>query len=180
MGLPKGFKHSKATKRKIGLSNKGKLKGNKPWTTGKHLTKEHKAKLSKASKGKKKSEITRKRMSEARRLRPIKGRYRDSKGYIRIYLPKHPFCGSRGWIMEHRLVMEKQIGRYLKRKEKIHHINRIKDDNRLENLKLFKSNAEHIKYENKSKIKLLKENIELRKEITELKERIEKLENEIL
>lgn len=68
--------------------------------------------------------------------RKFKGIIIDYAGYILIYNPQHPFCDSKGYVREHRLVMEKSIGRYLEKDEEIHHINGIKNDNRIENLKL--------------------------------------------
>jgi len=71
------------------------------------------------------------------------GRYNCS-GYIYKLCPDHPFANCQGYVYEHRVVMEKHIGRYLKLEEKVHHVNGIKTDNRIENLELFKNNTEHI------------------------------------
>ena len=77
-----------------------------------------------------------------------KGRIKR-KGYWCIYKPEHPLAQKQGYISEHRLIMEKHIGRYLKPEEVVHHINGIKDDNRIENLMLFANQKEHIKYHKK-------------------------------
>lgn len=61
-------------------------------------------------------------------------------GYILVYAPNHPFAKSGGggnkgrYILEHRLVMEKILGRYLTPDEDVNHINGNKSDNRPENL----------------------------------------------
>lgn len=59
------------------------------------------------------------------------------KGYRHILKRDHPFAEKQNfYIKEHRLVMEKHLGRYLKPTEIVHHINGIKHDNRLKNLVL--------------------------------------------
>lgn len=63
------------------------------------------------------------------------GRRTRKDGYILVYSPSHP-CAYRNFVLEHRLVMEAHLNRYLEPHELVHHINEIKDDNRLENLKL--------------------------------------------
>ena len=73
------------------------------------------------------------------------GRQKDSRGYIKIYSPYHPFKINKNFVLEHRLIMERHLGRFLKPEEIVHHINGKTDDNRLENLLLLKNNSEHIK-----------------------------------
>lgn len=65
-------------------------------------------------------------------------------GYIFILTPNHPYANNHGYVREHRLVMEKHLNRYLLPWEAVHHINGIRDDNRLENLELLPS-GEHNK-----------------------------------
>ena len=61
---------------------------------------------------------------------------RRPDGYIKVYVPDHPHATADGYVAKHTLVMERSIGRYLSADEVVHHINHIRDDNRLENLLL--------------------------------------------
>ncbi len=68
------------------------------------------------------------------------GKYKDKYGYIIVSL------GRKGkYRYEHRLIMEKYLGRKLKKNEIVHHLNGIRNDNRIENLFLCKNPGEHIK-----------------------------------
>lgn len=72
------------------------------------------------------------------------GRKHKNKGYVLVHLPKHPRAMCDGYVFEQWLVMEEHLGRYLTKKETVHHINRKRDDNRIENLMLYGSRSEHM------------------------------------
>jgi hypothetical protein len=61
---------------------------------------------------------------------------RTAEGYIPVHLPQHPRATKGGRILEHRLVMERRLGRFLEPWEVVHHRNGKKDDNRDSNLEL--------------------------------------------
>jgi len=92
----------------------------------KSLTTKAKMNISKALKGKYKGE----------KAHNYKNGKCKSRGYILIFSPTHPYRATNNYVMEHRLVMEKYLGRYLRTEEIVHHTNGIKDDNRIENLSI--------------------------------------------
>jgi len=74
------------------------------------------------------------------------GRTRGTHDYFLVYQPNHPNKNSNNNVLEHRLVMEKKLGRYLTKDELVHHINGIRDDNRIENLELTAKNEHKLRY----------------------------------
>ena len=56
---------------------------------------------------------------------------------------RHLYCRGRVGVPEHRIVMERHIGRKLRRGEIVHHINCVRDDNRIENLDLMENSSVH-------------------------------------
>ena len=126
-GIPTRKTFSEKSRKKISESQK-----NRPYHPGHKLSEETKTKISQSHKGvyTKPTEF-----GGHRRKR--------SDGYIKVYCPDHPYSTKDGYVMEHVLVMEKEIGRCITRKEVVHHKNHKRDDNRLENLELmaFKAHA---------------------------------------
>lgn len=88
------------------------------------------------------------------------GRRISSEGYVLTYAPGHPNKHKNKYMFEHRLVMEKHIGRYLHPWETVHHKNGIKDDNRIENLKLLPGNEHNTRVQ-----EIYKENQFLKKHL---------------
>lgn len=99
------------------------------------------------------------------------GRKKDGKGYILIKLYSdslfYPMVDNHGYVFEHRLIMAQHLGRCLKPYEIVHHINGIKNDNRIENLQLLPSRIEHLP------------SMRLTKYVKKLEKRIEELEKQL-
>ena len=67
------------------------------------------------------------------------GKIKTRSGYVKIRKPDHP-RQSNGYVYEHILTMEQQLGRYITQDETVHHKNGIRDDNKVENLELWSRN----------------------------------------
>jgi hypothetical protein len=76
----------------------------------------------------------------------------DKKGYALVHSPGHPHRTKNNRVRRHRLVMEQVLGRYLEPHEVVDHINGIPGDDRPENLRVFASNAEHLRATLKGRI----------------------------
>jgi hypothetical protein len=80
------------------------------------------------------------------------GRKVRRDGYILAVAPSdHPYpadshpASGLVYVLEHRLVMERHLGRYLEPGEVVHHRDENPSNNALENLELFASQSDHIR-----------------------------------
>lgn len=74
--------------------------------------------------------------TDAPARRPLKSDVKVN-GYRMLWMPGHPMANSAGQVAEHRFVMSEHLGRPLLPHENVHHINGVRDDNRIENLELW-------------------------------------------
>ncbi len=132
-----GWKHLKKSKIKMSVNRSGTF-----------ISDIQKKAISEYQKGRKKSIVTKNRMSisasalnrKGSQSHLWKGGRRITNGYIYLWTPN-------GFKREHRLIMEKQIGRKLSKKESVHHINGIRSDNKLKNLIIMDA-SKHAAYHN--------------------------------
>lgn len=91
--------------------------------------------------------------------------HRNGNGYLYVYAPDHPSVQGKAYkrVAEHRLMMEKILGRFLIKGENVHHKNGIRSDNRPENLELWSRAQPAFQRD-----ELLNENIQLRLRLAEL------------
>lgn len=120
---------------------------------GKEKSNKHRLNLSKALLGRVMSDEARQRMSETHKRLGTKpprnprkgaehpfwkgGRCVRAKGYVFVKADRHPNKDTNGYVAEHRLIMERRLGRLLMATEQVHHKNGITGDNRIENLELW-------------------------------------------
>lgn len=73
------------------------------------------------------------------------GRTVDKQGYVLLKISGHPHANYQGYVREHRLVMEQQLGRYLEPQEVVDHRDGNTSNNDPSNLRLFATNADHLR-----------------------------------
>jgi uncharacterized small protein (DUF1192 family) len=95
-------------------------------------------------------------------------------GYVYIYVPDHPNATKAGCMMEHRLIAEQQIGRFLESSEVVHHLDGDKTNNDPSNLKVLQRGAHLSRH-----FDALPELAKLRQRIADLEAEIEQMRGEL-
>ena len=95
--------------------------------------------------GKKHTEETKRRMSEARKGKTYgKGRYKTG-GYWFVKAEGNPRAATRGYMYEHIFEAEKKLGRPIEKHERVHHIDLDKLNCKHNNLLVCPSVKEHMR-----------------------------------
>lgn len=74
------------------------------------------------------------------------GNHLDGDGYVVVWAPDHPQAMANGCVLEHRLVMERVLGRYLLPEEVVHHKDSNPQHNDPSNLQVFANQVEHMRH----------------------------------
>ena len=168
----KGYKQSEGHRRKIN-GMKGKHHSEETKTKmreakmGKKLSLAHRKKLSEAKEGKipwnkgltKDTDERVKKYSEAtkgKKNHRWKGGIINNGGYMYVLKHDHPYSDKKGYVKRSNLLMEQHLGRYLEPEEIVHHKNEIRDDDRIENFRLFPTIGKHMNFHNKERNKCRK------------------------
>ena len=85
------------------------------------------------------------------------GTARTSKGYKLVKMPEHHRADSKGYVLEHILIFERETGIKVPHNCCVHHLNEIKDDNRIENLCLMTHSAHTVFHHTGKKRKQVKQ-----------------------
>lgn len=80
--------------------------------------------------------------------RTLKDRVFDKAGYALVKRPEHHRSNSSGYVREHILVMEAKLGHPIPSGMDVHHKDEDKQNNHPDNLELFQSRGEHIRFHN--------------------------------
>jgi hypothetical protein len=65
-------------------------------------------------------------------------------GYVLVYVPSHPHPNKGRYVLQHRLVMEQHLGRFLEPEEVVHHKDGNRQNNAPDNLELWQRNGDHL------------------------------------
>jgi HNH endonuclease/NUMOD3 motif-containing protein len=148
----RGYHHTHSAKQRIGKASKGnqysigKIPWNKGLKVGCTISDKSRKRISRRMKG---NQFAKGFKHPGEKSPSWKGGRIFHQGYIRVRCEGHPKATPHGhYVLEHILVMEERLGRYLEKWEVVHHINGIKSDNRDENLQLF-TRAEHTRHHKK-------------------------------